>query len=84
METKRQDVVKGKRSKRMTSAVPKEFGRYLSPKDAEEYLGISAALIYKACADGVIPHAWIGKRIVIPRDLLDETILGQARETQKR
>lgn len=41
--------------------------KFYSPSDAAKVLGISKFLIYRELQSGNIPHAKVGKRILIPR-----------------
>jgi len=53
----------------------------LTVEEAARLLGISRALAYELVRDGEIPSLRLGRRIVIPRRVIDELLGGEAPES---
>ena len=53
---------------------------FLTVPEVAKLLRISRNLVYELVAQGVLPSIRLGRRILVPRDLLDQQIRRQRRE----
>lgn len=53
--------------------------RWISPREAADYIGCHVMTVYSWIASGTVPSARLGRKVLIDKRRLDEQLEGQLR-----